>query len=112
MVNKNLYVPAIINFKLGTKINKEVFNAIAKSLGVFINVYFTDIIIKYSLWDHIKDIIKYFKFDTEIIKTINNNSQFFKNQFFLFFNKTTCLNDLFNHLIKSEIRLFFYYPKS
>lgn len=44
MVNKNLYVPAIINFKLGTKINKEVFNAIAKSLGVFINVYFTDII--------------------------------------------------------------------
>lgn len=44
MVNKNLYVPAIINFKLGTKINKEVLDSISKSLGIFINVFFTDIV--------------------------------------------------------------------
>lgn len=44
MVNKNLYVPAIINFRVGTKINRDLFNSISKSLGIFINVFFTDII--------------------------------------------------------------------
>lgn len=43
MVNKNLYVPAVINFKLGCKVNREVFESLTKSLAVVINVFFTDI---------------------------------------------------------------------
>lgn len=50
MLNKNLYVPALINFKLNTKITKEIFKTISKSLGIFINVHFTDII----YWNMIK----------------------------------------------------------
>lgn len=44
MINKNLYVPALINFKTGSKITKEIFTSISKSLGIFINVHFTDIV--------------------------------------------------------------------
>lgn len=50
MLNKNLYVPALINFKLNTKVSKEIFKTISKSLGIFINVHFTDII----YWNMIK----------------------------------------------------------
>lgn len=50
MLNKNLYVPALINFKLNTKVTKEIFKTISKSLGIFINVHFTDII----YWNMIK----------------------------------------------------------
>lgn len=53
MLDKYLYVPALIDnthIEKSIKINKEFFNTLSKSLGMIINVIFTDII----YWNTIK----------------------------------------------------------
>lgn len=50
LIGKELYVPALFNEKINTKIDKDFFLKLSKSLNIFTNVFFTDIV----YWNAIK----------------------------------------------------------